>query len=274
MLVQQKSDALNAGVIQAGLKTQILGQSLHIVTETPSTNTLGLTLAEAGEPHGTVILAEHQTAGKGRLGRSWVSPPHKNIYCSLILRDPRLQPHLTWIPLATGLALSEAIEQELQITSLLKWPNDLMIDNKKLGGILCESTSRGLSTCLVIVGFGINVNASQDDFPTELQDSSTSLYLKNQQSCSRNQLLSRIFNLLEKWYDQLTLSHIDEMHTAYSAACSTLGMDVRCVLSGTKEVHGRATAVGKDGSLQVTTFEQGSKKTIEIHSGDVIHVKF
>ncbi|MDT7041097.1 biotin--[acetyl-CoA-carboxylase] ligase [Candidatus Nitronereus thalassa] len=273
MLVQPQSDALNAGVIQAGLKTQNLGQSLHIVTETPSTNTLGLTLAGSGEPHGTVILAEHQTAGKGRLGRTWVSPPHKNIYCSVICRDPRLQPHLSWIPLATGLALSKAIEEDQKITPSLKWPNDLLIGNKKLGGILCESMNREKSTCVIIIGFGINVNADLDDFPQELQESSTSLSLEKQESCNRNRLLIRIFNQLEKWYDQLALNYLDEVHAAYSAACSTLGMDVRCVLTETKAIHGRATAIGKEGSLHVTPLEQDSKKIIEIHSADVIHVR-
>ena len=273
MLVQPKSDALNTGVIQAGLNTQHLGQSLHIVTETSSTNTLGLTLAESGEPHGTVILAEHQTAGKGRLGRAWSSPPHKNVYCSLIWRDPRLQPHLSWIPLATGLALIKAIEEDQNILPSLKWPNDLLIGNKKLGGILCESTSRGQSTGVVIVGFGINVNAKQEDFPQELQESSTSLSLEKQGDCNRNKLLIRIFNHLEMWYDLLALNHLDELHAAYSAACSTLGRDVRCVLTGTKDIQGQATAIGKRGSLQVASLEKGSKKIIEVHSADVIHVR-
>jgi len=273
MLVQSKSDALNAGVIQSGLRTQALGRSLHILTETPSTNTLGLTLAESGEPHGTVILAEHQTAGKGRLGRFWASPPNKNIYCSVILRDPRLQQYMTWVPLVTGLAISEAIQSEQSIKPSLKWPNDLLIGNKKLGGILCESISRGNIPCVLIIGFGVNVNAALKDFSEDLQPISTSLFQESGHPCNRNTLLASILNHLERWYDQLASNNIDVVHSAYSAACSTLGLDVRCMLTGTREIHGRATAIGIDGSLHVTPFQQGAKKTIEIRSADVTHVR-
>ncbi len=273
MLVQLKSDALNAGVIQAGLRTQALGRRVHILTETPSTNTLGLTLAASGEPHGTVILAEHQTAGKGRLGRSWASPPNKNIYCSVILRAPRLQPHMTWVPLVTGLAISEAIQTEQLIKPSLKWPNDLLIGNKKLGGILCEGTSRGNTPSVVIIGFGVNVNTTLDDFPENLQPTSTSLLQESGQPCNRNTLLTCMFNQLERWYDLLALNNIDAVHSAYAAECSTLGLDVRCTLTGTREIHGRATAIGIDGSLHVTPFQQGAKKTIEVRSADVTHVR-
>jgi len=273
MPVQPTADALQATVIQAKLTTQSLGQSIHILTETPSTNSLGMTLAESGESHGTVILAEHQTSGKGRLGRSWVSPPNKNIYCSVILRDPRLQKYLTWIPLATGVALSEAIQKEHSITTSLKWPNDLLIDQKKLGGILCESTSRGKSTGVLIVGFGVNVNANQEDFPTDLQHTSTSLLQESGQPCHRNPLIASMFNHLERWYDQLASHNIEAIRSAYSAVCSTLGMDVCCMVNDRQEIHGLATAIGVDGSLQVIPFTPGAKKTIDIHSADVTHVR-
>lgn len=273
MSVQPKSDALNKAMIQTGLETQTLGQSIHIVTETPSTNTLAMTLAESGEPHGTVILAEHQTAGKGRLGRIWASPPNKNIYCSIILREPRLQKHLTWIPLATGLALSEAIQKTQTIIPSLKWPNDILVRNKKLGGILCESTSRGQSSSVLIVGFGVNVNAEPEDFPVDIQAASTSILQESGQLCHRNTLIASMFNHLGKWYDQLASDNIEVVKATYSAACSTLGMDVRCTLNESREIHGHATAIGNDGSLQVIPFEQRAKQTIEIHSADVTHVR-
>jgi len=273
MLVQLKSDALNAGVIQAGLRTQALGRRVHILTETPSTNTLGLTLAASGEPHGTAILAEHQTAGKGRLGRIWASPANKNIYCSIILRDPRLQQHMTWIPLVTGLAISEAIQTEQSIKPSLKWPNDLLIGNKKLGGILGESTSRGNSPSVLIIGFGVNVNAALNDFSEDLQPISTSLFQESGHPCNRNTLLASILNNLERWYDQLASNNIDAVHSAYVTDCSTLGLEVRCTLTGTREIHGRATAIGIDGSLHITPFELGAKKTIEVRSADVTHVR-
>ncbi len=273
MLVTPSFDALNATVIQTGLTTQALGQSIHILTETASTNSLGMTLAASDEPDGTVILAEHQTAGKGRLGRSWVSPPNKNIYCSIILRDPRLQQHLSWIPLATGLALQEAIQTTLGIAPSLKWPNDLLIRNKKLAGILCESTSRGPSGGVFIVGFGVNVNAEREDFPAALQATATSILQESGMPFNRNILLTFIFNHLEKWYDHLASDNIIAVQSAYTAACSTLGIDVRCTLNESREIHGRATAIGRDGSLQVIPFEQGARQVIEIRSADVTHVR-
>lgn len=267
------SDALNTASIQADLTTEALGHSIHILTETASTNSLGMTLAASGAPHGTIILAEHQTAGKGRLGRSWVSPPNKNIYCSIILRNPRLQQYLTWIPLATGLALSEGIQKTLGIAPSLKWPNDLLIGNKKLAGILCESSSRGQSGGVFIVGFGVNVNADREDFPAELQATSTSIFQESGHQSNRNILLTSIFNHLEKWYDHLASDNIGAVQSAYTAACSTLGIDVRCTLNESREVHGRATAIGMDGSLQVIPFDQGARQAIEIRSADVTHVR-
>ncbi len=273
MLVTPSFDALNAEAIRVGLTTQTLWHAIHILTETASTNSLGITLAASGAPHGTIILAEHQTSGKGRLGRSWVSPANKNIYCSIILRDPRLKQHLTWIPLATGLALFEAIQNTQDLAPSLKWPNDLLIRNKKLAGILCESTSRGQSASGLIVGFGVNVNAVQDDFPPDLQATSTSILQESGHPCNRNILLTSIFNHLERWYDHLASDNIVMIQSAYTEACSTLGIDVRCTLNESGEIYGRATGIGMDGSLQVIPFEQGVRQAIEIRSADITHVR-
>ncbi len=273
MLVQPTSDALNVEVIQSALCTQSLGKIIHILTKTPSTNSLGLTLADSGEPHGTVILAEHQTAGKGRLDRAWVSPPNKNIYCSVILKNPDLQEYLPWVPLVTGLAIAEAIQINHSTTLSLKWPNDLLVADKKLGGILCQGITRKGNAPALIVGFGVNVNSTSEDLPPELHDISTSLYQESGQFCNRNSLLSGIFNNLEKWYERLARHDLDVIHSAYSASCSTLGTDVCCTLTGSHHVNGRATEIGKDGSLQVTPFEAGAKKNIVLHSADVTHIR-
>ena len=273
MLAQPTSDSLNFEVIQSGLCTESLGKNLHILTKTPSTNLLGLTLADSDEPHGTVILAEHQTAGKGRLGRSWVSSPNKNIYCSVILKRPGLKEHLPWVPLVTGLAIAEAIQTKHSTTLSLKWPNDLLVGDKKLGGILCEGTTRKGEASALIVGFGVNVNSTSEDFPPDLHTISTSLYQESRRLCNRNSLLSSILNNLEKWYGQLAMHDLDGIHSAYSASCSTLGTDVCCTLTGSPDINGRATEIGKDGSLWVTPFEAGAKKTIVVYSADVTHIR-
>jgi len=272
MAGQSKSHSLNLEIIQQGLTTQALGRRGHLVNDVSSTNTLAITLAESGEPHGTIILADTQTAGRGRLGRSWVSCPHKNIYCSAIFIDPRLCQYITWIPLMTGLAISEALRQEPSITLSLKWPNDILVENKKLGGILCETTNRTKNPGVIVVGFGVNVNAQSEDFPAALRTAATSLSLETGKVSDRNSILTSILNHLEKWYDHLAANKIEDMHLAYSSNCSTLGLDVRCVLTTTQEIHGRAIGIAKDGALQVMPYEPG-RKTVEIRSADVTHVR-
>ena len=273
MLAQPTSDPLDSEDIQSGLCTKYLGKTLHVLTKTLSTNLLGLTLESSGEPHGTVIIADHQTAGKGRLGRSWISPPNKNIYCSVILKNPRFQKYLSWVPLVTGLAIAEAIQKNYSTALSLKWPNDLLLGDKKLGGILCQGTTRKRDSSALIVGFGVNVNSTSEDFPLELHATSTSLYQESGRFCNRNSLLASILNNLEKWYEQLAMHDLDGIHSAYSASCSTLGTDVYCTLTGSHDVKGRATEIGKDGSLYVTPFEAGAKKTIVVHSADVAHIR-
>lgn len=273
MLSQPTFDQLNFQEIQSGLCTEDLGKTIHILNKTSSTNLLGLTLVYSGEPHGTVILAEHQTSGKGRLGRTWVSPPNKNIYCSVILKKPELQKHLTWVPLVTGLAIAEAIETNYSKALSLKWPNDLLVKDKKLGGVLCQGTTSKGDASALIVGFGVNVNSTFEDFPPELHTISTSLYQESGQLWNRNSLLSGILNSLEKWYKQLAIHDLDGIHLAYSTSCSTLGKNICCTLTGSLEINGRATEIGKDGSLWVTLFEAGAKKTIVVHSADVKHIR-
>ena len=264
---------INFEIIQSGLGTKSLGKNLHILAKTPSTNLLGLTLADSGEPHGTAIIAEHQTAGKGRLERSWVSPPNKNIYCSVILKQPELEKYLPWIPLITGLAIAEAIETNHSTALSLKWPNDLLVQDKKLGGILCQGTTRKNDISALIVGFGINVNSVPEDFPHELRTILTSLYQESGRFCNRNFLLSSILNNLEKWYEKLAMKNLNEIHLAYSASCTTLGKDVCCTLTGSRNINGRATEIGKDGSLLITPFEARTKKTVAVHSADVKHIR-
>ena len=128
-----QSVPLKAETIRHRLTTRRLGRSLHLFEELASTNATAFTLAGSGATHGTAVLAETQTAGKGRLGRHWISPPHLNLYCSVILKEPTISRHVSWIPLVTGLALAEATRRYCDIEISLKWPNDLLYVEKKSG---------------------------------------------------------------------------------------------------------------------------------------------
>ena len=264
---------LEAEAIRHRLKTRNLGRSLHLFEELASTNTTAFTLAGSGAIHGPAVLAEAQTAGKGRLGRHWISPPRLNIYCSLILNEPNISRHVSWIPLVTGLALAEATRRSCNIEISLKWPNDLLCADKKIGGILCESSSHGsrLSTC--IAGFGVNVNCRETDFPEDLRALATSCYRVTRQSHDRNDLIAAMFNQLESWYDCVEEARFEHVRKSYAASCATLGREVEISCVAGEIIRGTAVDIGKDGALLVSAVQEGKPRTLEIRAGDVQHLR-
>ena len=268
-----QSPRLETEPIQQRLTTRSLGRPLHLFEELASTNTTAFTLANSGATHGTAILVEAQTAGKGRFGRQWISPPGLNVCCSLILKNPKISRHMSWIPLVTGLALSDATRQFCGIGLSLKWPNDLLYVEKKIGGVLCESLSQGSQVPTCIVGFGINVNSQETDFPDELRALATSCHQATRQFYDRNCLIAAMFNRLESWYDCVEAERFDHIRKSYAAACATLGREVQISYVGGQTVHGTATDIGKDGTLVVTTDQKGQPHVVEIRSGDVRHLR-
>ena len=264
---------LKAEAIQQRLTTRSLGRPLHLFEELASTNTMAFTLAGSGAAHGTAVLAEAQTAGKGRLGRHWISPPYLNVSCSLILKNPNVCRHVSWIPLVTGLALAEATRRSCGIEILLKWPNDLLHVEKKIGGILCESTSQGAQFSTCVVGFGVNVNCRGTDFPKELRSLATSCHQATRQFHDRNGLVAAMFNRLERWYDCVEAGQFERVRTSYVASCATLGREVEVSRVAGETIHGTATDIGKDGALLVSSVQNGQSHTLEIRSGEVYHLR-
>ena len=267
------SARLDVETIRQRLTTRRLGRSLHLFEELASTNATAFTLVNAGATHGTAVLAEAQTAGKGRLGRHWSSPPHLNIYCSLILNNPNVARHVSWIPLVAGLALAEAIQRSCGIEISLKWPNDLLCIDKKIGGILCESSSHGSQVSTCVVGFGVNVNCRETDFPEELRSLATSCYEATRQSYDRNGLIADMFNRLESWYDCVEAEQFEYVRTSYAASCATLGREVEISCVAGETIHGTAIDIGKDGALLVSDRREGKSHTMEIRAGDVQHLR-
>lgn len=266
--------------VQRRLTTRSLGRSLHLFDEIASTNDAALTLASAKAADGTAVLAERQTAGKGRSGRRWDSPPHLNIYCSVILNTFQFSRNPSWMPLVTGLALSEAIQESCAVRLALKWPNDLLCRGKKIGGVLCESSSQGQENLTCVVGFGINVNGQGEDFPDELRSSATSLHQETQKFFDRNALVADVFNRLENWYHAVESGQFERIRQSYTEACATLGRDVRVSCMDGTTIQGTALSVGQDGALLVSTgrrgrpFEaQGGTRVVEIRAADVQHLR-
>lgn len=175
-----------------------------------STNTLAMERARGGAAEGMVIVAEGQRGGRGRLGRSWESPYGMNLYASVILRPalvPDAAPRLTPV---VGAALAEAIERVVpSVRITIKWPNDLLIDGKKVGGILSEASIQGGRLEYVVVGFGLNVNSRAVDFSPALRPQVTSLLMVTNTGMDRDALLTQCLASLAKHYTKFVMSAMD-----------------------------------------------------------------
>ena len=204
-------------LIQTNLTTTVLGKNIEHYTWTESTNDNAWELIEEGAVEGTVVITDKQTAGKGRAGRDWVTTPGKSLTASLIL-NPSVNSRLSgWFPLLTGVAVVDALF-ELGLESKLKWPNDIMVSNRKLGGILCESRIQGKILEWVVIGIGLNINDLENELPKELQ--ATSFFMEKSSSTQRELVLANILNHLEPIYNSLKESedstHLTAMWTDHS----------------------------------------------------------
>lgn len=231
---------------------------IHWFDVTDSTNTQAKALAIAGAPHGTVLIADHQTAGRGRLGRSFQSPAGMGIYASVLLRPQCAPDQLMHLTCATAVAICDAIENSIQFRPGIKWTNDLVWNKKKLGGILTELVSISGRTC-AIIGIGINCCQSAGDFPEELQDMACSLSMISGKKINRAAVAAQILAALADM-DAKLLSHQNAIMDNYRRDCITVGNDI-CLLRGNDLLYGHADSVRNDGALLVT-FRDGHKEAV------------
>jgi BirA family transcriptional regulator, biotin operon repressor / biotin---[acetyl-CoA-carboxylase] ligase len=246
-------------------------RDIRVVAETGSTNADLLAEAAGGAPEGTVLVAEAQSAGRGRVGRSWVSPPRAGLTVSVLLR-PALVPATSWswVPLLAGVALASSLQADAAVDARLKWPNDVMVDGAKLAGILAERADDA-----IVVGAGVNVSASRDELPEPGATSlaPTSLALAGAACLDRQQLLAGLLAELERWY--LTWSGqagdvaASGLAAAYLRLCDTLGRQVRVSMPGGRIVAGMASDVDASGRLVIST-DSGA---VSVSAGDVVHVR-
>lgn len=259
-------DRLHATVLRYYLHTRKLGQEIEIYDSIDSTNTRAKELAQEGAVHGTLVAAEEQQTGRGRLGRSWNSPAGVGIWMSLILRPafpPRFAPRMTVL---AGLAVLRAIEATTGLQAAIKWPNDMILNSKKVCGILTEMQADPDFIEFVIAGIGMNVNTPKESFPEELWNSATSLLIESGQPVDRCQLLAAILDALEVLYDEYEASmNFSGIIQEYKENCITLGQPVR-VISAAGEWEGRAVDLTDDCEL-VVELADGTRRTV--FSGDV-----
>jgi BirA family biotin operon repressor/biotin-[acetyl-CoA-carboxylase] ligase len=212
-------------LIQANLTTQILGRTIEHYAVTDSTNSDALELASEGAPEGTVVTTDNQTAGRGRHGRSWFCGVGKGLAFSVILRPETDGKSAGLLPLLAGVAVAEVLEQ-FNLQAALKWPNDILLNKKKCGGILTEGKFQGNLLSSTVIGIGINVNESADELPEDLRQTATSLAEESGTTVQRELMLARILNSLEPWYRRLQSGATAEIISAWEGYCAHLQKSV------------------------------------------------
>jgi BirA family biotin operon repressor/biotin-[acetyl-CoA-carboxylase] ligase len=231
------------------LNTHDVGQVLHWYEEIGSTNDRAKELAEEGAEHGEVVIAEAQTAGRGRRGRLWVSPARKNLYFSVILRPdlpPARAPELT---LVASVALCDALRQA-GVQAGIKWPNDLLASERKIAGVLTELAAEADRVHWVVIGAGVNVNAREEDFPEELRGEATSVLLERGQAAPRALFAAACLTALEEWLDRHAEGGFGAVRDAWRERSVTLGREVAVKADG-REIVGTAEDIDEAGALLV-----------------------
>ncbi len=268
---------LSSEKVAALFPHKTLNHSLFVFNELPSTNTFALEIARKSIPDKTLILTDKQTAGRGRLQRTWFSPPGANIYGSLIAGLKVRGQALGWVPLMAGLAIAHGIESSAKIPIDLKWPNDLLIQDQKVGGILCESLKLGSMKTSAVIGFGINVNLSPSELPQELEETATSLYLHTQNPLDRYQVIKSIITALEQGCATFRTQDPTAFQAEYSNRCSTLGKQIVVTFPDGSILKGLAQGIGEHGQLQIrpTSPDSGeqSTKIVDVYSGNINHIR-
>jgi BirA family transcriptional regulator, biotin operon repressor / biotin---[acetyl-CoA-carboxylase] ligase len=248
---------------------------LEVVERVPTTMARAAELGEAGAPEGAIVVAEEQTAGRGRLGRSWVAPPGTALLVSVLLR-PALAPADLWLVASlAGVALVDAVDElaanaPLHPRTRLKWPNDLLLDGRKAAGLLAEAAMHGGVLDWVVLGMGANVNQSLEDLPPEVADEATSVALATGASVDRAELLGAWGERFEAGYRQLAAGETGPVLVAYRDRLETLGRHVRAERLAGGPVVGTAVDLSADGNLVILT---GSGARVEIATADVRHVR-
>ncbi len=244
-------DLLLPAEIQAGLKTAVLGHKVYHYRETASTNRLARELAGRGEPEGTVVIAESQQSGRGRLARSWFSPPG-GIWFSLLLR-PRLLPHQAQLlTMAAAVAAVEATAATSGLVPGIKWPNDLLLAGRKLAGILTEVSAEMELLHYLVLGVGVNANIPAELFPAELQAAATSLLAQSGQTVDRAAWLRCFLQYFEEQYLAAQNHEFAGLLAQWRRYSLTLGREVTVCLPG-RNVDGTAVDIDEHGALQVRT---------------------
>ncbi len=261
-------DILSATEISHKLKTTFMGKVIHSFNSVKSTNDIAHQLAEKGAVEGTIVTAEKQTLGKGRLGRSWHSPDRMGIYVSIILR-PKFSPDKApGISIMSALAVAETLNEYVPKRVQIKWPNDILINSRKVSGVLTELSAEKNKINYVIVGIGINVKQAESDFPHNLKATATSVQRESKKEISRVELLKQSLVNFEKEYLCYKKDQLLKSLPRIRNLSSMLNQKVSLQWNGAA-VTGTAVDIDQSGSLII----ESSENRMTISSGEVTVVK-
>ena len=259
-------DLLDAESIRSKLQSLMIGQRLVCLKRTFSTNADALRLAEDGADEGTVVIADAQSAGKGRRGRAWSSPEGVNLYCSVLLRPkimPNAAPQLTFL---SAVAVARAIEATTDLKPGIKWPNDVLIAGKKVAGLLNEMSAETDAINFVILGIGVNLNMSADQFPDNLRYPATSILLESGSKVVRTSFVAIMLNELDKLYADFLILGFAPVRREWEQRCIANGRQVAVSDDGADVASGMFAGIDEDGALLLQTCEGKIKRIL---SGDV-----
>jgi BirA family transcriptional regulator, biotin operon repressor / biotin---[acetyl-CoA-carboxylase] ligase len=260
---------LSAASIRKGLATEHLGRSLVFYETCTSTNDLALDLLAEGAPHGTLVVADRQTEGRGQRGRVWHSPPGTSIHASLVLRSESPVASPTLLVAAMGLGLAEGIEAAVGVDVGIKWPNDLWCDGRKVAGILVEARGFRTESPAFVAGFGVNVNQRADEFPPELRAVATSLAVRTGRRHDRAAVLRASLAALEPRVEMALAGRgTSELHEAYRRRSVLLGRRVT-LLDADVPVEGFVADLSATDGLLLRTDDGRHRHVLAEHARDV-----
>lgn len=259
-----KPDILSKEEIESQMDTEVFGKRVVYFDEIDSTNIYAKKLGEEANSHGTLVVADRQIQGKGRRGRDWISPKGSGIWMTLILK-PNLNPaQASMITLVAGLSVSSAINTLYSVQSFIKWPNDIVINGKKICGILTEMSTEFDYINHLVVGIGINVNT--EEFPGELKNIATSITKECGKTILRSELISAIMKEFEFYYNIfMKTSNLEKLMEDYNERLVSKDRDVVIIEAGSK-YEARALGINKSGELRIKT-KDGEEKNV--FSGEV-----
>lgn len=262
--LKERPDVINAQEIKSRLHTKYWGQETVFFEEVDSTNNVAKKMAEEGAPHGRLVIAENQNAGKGRRGRTWSSPEGTGIWMTFILR-PQISPQAaSMLTLVAAMAVRKAIYLETGLETVIKWPNDIVAGGKKICGILTEMSAELEWINYVVVGVGINANIRK--FPDEISDKATSLILETGRTVDRSRMVSAYGNAFEEYYNRfLETGNLALLKDEYNSSLANFHNQVR-VLDTAGEFVGISKGINDAGELVVTD-DEGTERIVR--SGEV-----